>query len=149
MFSSPVRFILFVLVWGVTMGKVYLWIFPNLLADVGILESFQPAYEYTVTKAGGQTAETEKDKEEEATKTDKRDQKTIEPAAPEEIGSEKLAEAEKDTAPDDEDEGNPDDDAEEVAEEGEEEESTGSRSSSNQEFEFINRDDVSAASDEP
>ncbi|KAJ8022091.1 Translocation protein SEC62 [Holothuria leucospilota] len=41
-----VRTIIYGIIWMVTLGKVSWWLFPNLLADVGILESFQPVYSY-------------------------------------------------------------------------------------------------------
>lgn len=39
-----VRAILFVLIWSVTMGKIYFWLFPNLNEDLGVIESFKPLY---------------------------------------------------------------------------------------------------------
>jgi len=42
------RTILFGILWGLTAGKHNLWILPNLLADVGFFESFQPLYTYEV-----------------------------------------------------------------------------------------------------
>ena len=39
-----VRAILFVLIWSVSMGKVYFWLFPNLNEDLGVIESFKPLY---------------------------------------------------------------------------------------------------------
>ncbi|XP_072174466.1 translocation protein SEC62-like [Diadema setosum] len=41
---AVLRFILFVMVWCATFGKIHFWLFPNLLADVGIKESFIPFY---------------------------------------------------------------------------------------------------------
>lgn len=38
------RYIPFALIWLGSMGKIQFWLLPNLLEDVGILESFQPLY---------------------------------------------------------------------------------------------------------
>ncbi|CAD5215577.1 unnamed protein product [Bursaphelenchus xylophilus] len=40
------RTILFGVIYAVTMGKHRFWFLPNLLADVGFFESFQPVYTY-------------------------------------------------------------------------------------------------------
>merc|ERR1712228_1132585 len=45
-----IKYILFVLLFIVTGGKLKLWIFPNLTEDVGFFESFVPAYVYTYDK---------------------------------------------------------------------------------------------------
>ncbi|XP_038078797.1 translocation protein SEC62-like [Patiria miniata] len=136
-----VRFILFVLLWSGTMGRIHLWIFPNLLADVGILESFQPAYEYTVNKRSAESTNDEttegKDGEEQT--------KGEEEGMAEGAGQD--AEEVKEAGNDEEDEQNDDDD-----DDNENEEEDGSGSSSNQEnreeFEIIEPEDISAASQE-
>ena len=45
-----IKYILFVILFIVTGGKLKLWIFPNLTEDVGFFESFVPAYVYTYDK---------------------------------------------------------------------------------------------------
>ena len=40
------RTILFGIIYGLTLGKHHLWVLPNLTADCGFLESFQPFYTY-------------------------------------------------------------------------------------------------------
>lgn len=45
-----IKYILFVLLFILTGGKLKLWIFPNLTEDVGFFESFVPAYVYTYDK---------------------------------------------------------------------------------------------------
>lgn len=43
---SIIRVIVFCLLWIPTLGRCHLWLFPNLIADVGILASFWPLYQY-------------------------------------------------------------------------------------------------------
>jgi translocation protein SEC62 len=38
------KYVLYGVVWAVTMGKVSFWLFPNLTEDVGFVESFIPVY---------------------------------------------------------------------------------------------------------
>ena len=45
-----IKYILFVIMFILTGGKLKLWIFPNLTEDVGFFESFVPAYVYTYDK---------------------------------------------------------------------------------------------------
>merc|ERR1712004_655217 len=42
-----IKYILFLLCFIATVGKLKLWIFPNLTEDVGFFESFWPMYVYT------------------------------------------------------------------------------------------------------
>jgi len=42
-----IKYILFVLLFICTKGRLRFWIFPNLTEDVGVIESFKPAYVYT------------------------------------------------------------------------------------------------------
>lgn len=65
-FDLLVRTIIYGIIWGVTLGKISWWLFPNLLADVGILESFQPIYsiEYSSQEGkGGGDGKEEKENE--------------------------------------------------------------------------------------
>ena len=39
-----VRFVVFCLIWILTIGKHHLWILPNLTEDVGFFASFWPLY---------------------------------------------------------------------------------------------------------
>ena len=57
-FLITVRLIIFCIAWATTIGKIHFWLFPNLLADVGILESFQPVYtcDYTAYLNGSGTS---------------------------------------------------------------------------------------------
>ncbi|XP_071841443.1 translocation protein SEC62-like [Apostichopus japonicus] len=59
-----VRTIIYGIVWGGTLGKVSWWLFPNLLADVGILESFQPIYSVEYSSQEGKGGGGKKGKEE-------------------------------------------------------------------------------------
>merc|ERR1712083_933939 len=45
-----IKYIIFVLLFIFTAGKLKLWIFPNLTEDVGFFESFVPIYVYTYDK---------------------------------------------------------------------------------------------------
>jgi len=45
-----IKYIVFVLVFLGSAGKLKLWIFPNLTEDVGFFESFWPIYVYTYDK---------------------------------------------------------------------------------------------------
>merc|ERR1712147_517161 len=45
-----IKYILFVILFILTGGKLKLWIFPNLTEDVGFFESFVPAYVYPYDK---------------------------------------------------------------------------------------------------
>merc|ERR1712096_436954 len=45
-----IKYIVFVLVFLGSAGKLKLWIFPNLTEDVGFFESFMPVYTYTYEK---------------------------------------------------------------------------------------------------
>lgn len=42
------RIIVFCLLWGLTLGKHHLWLFPNLTEDVGFLASFWPIYQVII-----------------------------------------------------------------------------------------------------
>ncbi|TGZ69757.1 hypothetical protein CRM22_003558 [Opisthorchis felineus] len=44
-----IRFLLYLSVWFVTMGKYTFWLFPNYFEDCGFFESFRPVYTLTCT----------------------------------------------------------------------------------------------------
>merc|ERR1711881_256212 len=44
-----IKYIIYVLLFIFTAGKLKFWIFPNLTEDVGFFESFWPIYDYTYT----------------------------------------------------------------------------------------------------
>ena len=46
---AVIKYIVFLILFVVTAGKLRFWIFPNLTEDVGFFESFWPVYEYTYT----------------------------------------------------------------------------------------------------
>lgn len=48
---AVLKYILFALIWLVTLGKIQFWLFPNLTEDVGFFESFVPAYNCKVASA--------------------------------------------------------------------------------------------------
>jgi len=41
-----IRFILFCVIWAVSMGRHHFWFLPNLTEDVGFFESFRPMYKH-------------------------------------------------------------------------------------------------------
>jgi len=43
---AVVRFIVFCIIWVLTMGRHHLWLLPNLTEDVGFFQSFWPLYHY-------------------------------------------------------------------------------------------------------
>ncbi|XP_018013899.1 translocation protein SEC62 [Hyalella azteca] len=43
---AVVRFIVFLIIWVLSMGRHHLWLLPNLTEDVGFLASFWPLYHY-------------------------------------------------------------------------------------------------------
>ncbi|XP_033107655.1 translocation protein SEC62-like [Anneissia japonica] len=57
------RFILFTCLWVATVGKLHFWLFPNLLEDVGVRESFQPFYAKEWRSGEKQDMENDSDKE--------------------------------------------------------------------------------------
>merc|ERR1712203_559590 len=58
-----IKYIIFVIVFIFTPGKLKLWIFPNLTEDVGFFESFWPIYDYTYTGAVRSKAKDSDDEE--------------------------------------------------------------------------------------
>ncbi len=41
---AVIRYIIFAIIWLITIGKIKFWLFPNLTEDVGFIESFIPFY---------------------------------------------------------------------------------------------------------
>ncbi|XP_017075746.1 translocation protein SEC62 isoform X2 [Drosophila eugracilis] len=56
------RLIVFVIVWGLSGGKLHFWIFPNLTEDVGFFASFWPLYESNFTSDANKTKTDKKSK---------------------------------------------------------------------------------------
>ncbi|XP_061163120.1 translocation protein SEC62-like [Saccostrea echinata] len=73
LFLAVIRGILFCVLWVLTLGKVHLWILPNLTEDVGFFDSFKPLYTYKVINKEEQEKEKKK-KEEKRKKRKKREQ---------------------------------------------------------------------------
>merc|ERR1712168_1549435 len=40
------RFVVFCLIWLLSMGKIHFWLLPNLTSDLGFFETFVPFYTY-------------------------------------------------------------------------------------------------------
>jgi hypothetical protein len=49
------KYILFGVLWTVTLGKLHFWLFPNLTEDVGFFESFVPVYKIDSPKQSKKT----------------------------------------------------------------------------------------------
>merc|ERR1712038_436973 len=67
---AVIKYIVFILVFIFTAGKLKLWIFPNLTEDVGFFESFWPIYVYTYDKP-----KKEKDSDDEESSDEEEDEK--------------------------------------------------------------------------
>ncbi|XP_022337571.2 translocation protein SEC62-like isoform X2 [Crassostrea virginica] len=115
LFLAVVRGILFCVLWTLTLGKVHLWILPNLTEDVGFFDSFKPLYTYKVISKEEQEKEKKK-KEEKRKKKKKQEQE--------------AGDSESEVNDKNEDQG-------EGQEEGGEEEQNG-----DQEFEMVDREDL-------
>jgi len=72
-----IKYILFVVLFICTKGKLRFWIFPNLTEDVGVIESFKPAYVYTydAPKKDKDSDESESESESEEEQDDQNDKK--------------------------------------------------------------------------
>ncbi|KAL1138275.1 hypothetical protein AAG570_009964 [Ranatra chinensis] len=63
---AVLRFIVFCLIWILSLGKHHLWLFPNLTEDVGFFASFWPIYHYEYkdgTTSSGAKKKKKKDKQ--------------------------------------------------------------------------------------
>jgi translocation protein SEC62 len=47
---AVIKYIIFAMVWLITMGKIKFWLLPNLTEDVGFIESFIPFYMVNIIK---------------------------------------------------------------------------------------------------
>merc|ERR1712242_497823 len=65
-----IKYIIYVLLFIFTAGKLKFWIFPNLTEDVGFFESFMPVYVYTYGKP---KKDKDSDDEESSDEEDKED----------------------------------------------------------------------------
>ena len=54
---AVLRFVVFVIVWCLTLGRHHFWMLPNLTEDVGFLASFWPLYTHEYKGETGQTAD--------------------------------------------------------------------------------------------
>lgn len=54
------KYIVFALVWAVTLGAVHFWLLPNLTEDVGFFESFVPLYKLGSTPNSPTSSKTKK-----------------------------------------------------------------------------------------
>ena len=89
------RYIIFAIVWGASMGRHHFWLLPNLTEECGFLESFKPLYTHEYHPPSQTEEEKEKEDEKDETGEDK-DQKENGPEDQKDDSSEgKEAEAEK------------------------------------------------------
>merc|ERR1712013_458057 len=116
-----IKYILFLLCFIATAGKLKLWIFPNLTEDVGFFESFWPIYVYTYDKP-----KKEEDSDDEES-SDEEDEKEDNDGAQD--GDREGSETGKDDEKGDEEDGN-----------GDEQSDHSKSSDGTKEFEFINKD---------
>merc|ERR1711872_932873 len=117
-----IKYILFVLCFIATAGKLKLWIFPNLTEDVGFFESFWPIYVYTYDRP-----KKEKDSDDEESSDEEEDEKEDNDGAQD--GDGEGSETGKDDEKGDEEDGN-----------GDEQSDHSKSSDGTKEFEFINKD---------
>lgn len=121
-----IKYIVFVIVFLGSAGKLKLWIFPNLTEDVGFFESFWPMYEYTYDKP-----KKDKDSDDEESSDEEEEEKEDNDGAQD--GDGEGSETGKDDEKGEEEE-------EDVAG-GDQSDSGNSKSSDGtKEFEFINKD---------
>jgi len=74
------KYILFLVLFIATAGKLRLWIFPNLTEDVGFLESFMPMYVYTYSGPKKSKESDDEESSEEESDDEDEDKKTKEAA---------------------------------------------------------------------
>jgi len=117
-----IKYIIFVIVFIGSAGKLKLWIFPNLTEDVGFFESFWPIYVYTYDKP-----KKEKDSDDEESSDEEEDEKEDNDGAQD--GDGEGSETGKDDEKGDEEDGN-----------GDEQSDHSKSSDGTKEFEFINKD---------
>ncbi|XP_071525875.1 translocation protein SEC62 isoform X2 [Panulirus ornatus] len=76
---AVLRFIVFIIIWLLTMGVHHLWLLPNLTEDVGFFASFWPLYHYEYRGAGYEKKKKKKKKikdEDEEKEQDDQDKKS-------------------------------------------------------------------------
>ncbi|XP_069939405.1 translocation protein SEC62 isoform X2 [Cherax quadricarinatus] len=130
---AVLRFIVFIIIWVLTMGIHHLWLLPNLTEDVGFFASFWPLYHYEYRGAGYEKKkkkkkikdEDEKEREGQDKKSDMDD--TLD-------SPDTAAETDKHET-----------DIDRVAEEQTAASETESENSNSQAFEMVEKDDVDAA----
>ncbi|XP_072035740.1 translocation protein SEC62-like [Amphiura filiformis] len=149
------RLIIFCMAWTTTVGKIHFWLFPNLLADVGILESFQPVYicDYMSGDKKDEKDDNEENEDKDEGKED--DSENSKNDTPEELKAQNIEVKDlkqtDDTISKDASQGtvNITEEQEEAEEENEGSSKSGSSAENGQEgFEFIEQEEISEASQE-
>jgi len=94
-----IKYILFVILFILTAGKLKFWIFPNLTEDVGFFESFVPVYVYTYDKPKKDKDSDDEESSEEEEEEDEKEDGAIEgDGEGSETGKEDPAEASDDNS---------------------------------------------------
>ncbi|KAK3856341.1 hypothetical protein Pcinc_037329 [Petrolisthes cinctipes] len=127
---AVVRFIVFIIIWVLSMGIHHLWLLPNLTEDVGFFASFWPLYHYEYRGEGYDKKSKKKKKKQEL--KDQEDQEKRSDGDETVDGQDTAAETDK-----------PETDVERVA--GEEQTAaseTDSENSNSQPFEMVEKEDV-------
>nr|XP_002737999.1 PREDICTED: translocation protein SEC62-like [Saccoglossus kowalevskii] len=136
------RCILFVFIWIFTMGKHHFWLLPNLMADVGILESFKPFYTHEVS-----TTEKNKDDTDAKNKKEEKQNEENQEEEEKESGQDSDDEAEqKDEDDDDADKDVSEKEETDTASKNEKENINGSKNGEG--FEVIHQEEISAATED-
>lgn len=55
---AAIKYVLYALIWTLTLGKCEFWLFPNLTEDVGFIESFIPVYKVTCSSSSSSSSST-------------------------------------------------------------------------------------------
>lgn len=71
------RIIVFCLLWGLTLGKHHLWLFPNLTEDVGFLASFWPIYQYEYKGGSATKKKSKKKKDKDSDNEDEKQEEIV------------------------------------------------------------------------
>ncbi|XP_042237146.1 translocation protein SEC62-like isoform X2 [Homarus americanus] len=131
---AVLRFVVFIVIWVLTMGIHHLWLLPNLTEDVGFFASFWPLYHYEYRGAGYEKKKKKKKIKEEEDEKDQDEQDKKSDADDTLDSPDTAAETDKHET-----------DIDRVAEEQTAASETESENSNSQAFEMVEKEDVDAA----
>ncbi|KAK9501753.1 hypothetical protein O3M35_012424 [Rhynocoris fuscipes] len=137
---AVIRFIVYCLIWILTLGKHHLWLFPNLTEDVGFFASFWPLYHYEY-KGGDSSTKKKKKKKDKLSDNEDEAENVNE--------NSELIKDKEDTTNEKEDVKNDEDDEEgtkggDEAGSGSESENSSQQSQTGKDFEIVDRAEVEA-----